>query len=82
MLITPLQYLLKEKALPIKTILNETGIHRTTLWRYKVGKENPEPPIADRLIKLFANVSTEINEEPYSLDFNGCYDKTIEVPDD
>lgn len=82
MLITPLQYLLKENSIAVAIIVEKTGFHRTTLWRWKKGLHHPEKPEAEKLISLYKEVEFEINGNPYTLDFNGCYDKTLEVAND
>jgi len=79
MFVTPLQYLLAKKVLSSTLIKSETGINRSTLLRWKKGLCQPDRVNAKRLIDLYKEKNISINDEKYELDFNGCYDKTVEV---
>ena len=82
MFITPLQYLLSEKVLSSSLIKSETGINRSTLLRWKKGEHQPDTKIARKLIQLYKEENIVVNGKNYQLDFNGCYEKTVEVDND
>jgi len=68
---------------PDAEILQETGKSRYSLRRWRRGESFPERQAAEALIALFARYELELPDgQPYRLDFNGCYEKSLEVPDD
>ena len=69
-LITPLQQLLRDKRRPTREICQATGRSRYAVGRWKRGESYPLPGDARRLIELF---------EAEGLDFNGCYEASVEV---
>jgi len=62
--------------------LQATGKSRYSLRRWRLGESYPERPAAEALIALFSRYELELPDGPYRLDFNGCYEKSLEVPDD
>lgn len=71
--ITPLQHLLLSKARRMDEITQATGRTRYTVRRWKRGLTLPSPEDSRNLIALFG---------PDALDFNGCYEASIEVRTD
>lgn len=70
MLITPLQRLLRDKARSTGEICEATGRTRYTVRRWRLGESYPERQDAQKLIELFG---------ADQLDFNGCYEASVEV---
>lgn len=74
MMISPLQRFLKINNVPRSRVRQVTGVSRTTVWRWQEGITCPSPECAKALIKLYGNGA---DGRPL-LDYNGCYDKTID----
>ena len=72
MMITPLQQLLRDKILRTAEITQATQRSRYTVRRWRSGETFPHRTDAEKLIELFG---------PDRLDFNGCYEATVEVRD-
>ena len=73
MLITPLQKLLLYKVEPSARVVQATGLERTQIWNWKVGRAFPNRLNAKKLIELYG---------ADRLDFNGCYVASIEISED
>jgi len=71
-----------KKVVSLSVIREKTGFNRSTVLRWKKGLTQPDKETARILIRLYKEHDLVINDEIYALDFNGCYDKTVEVPDD
>lgn len=69
-LITPLQHLLRSNGRKLSEVAQATGRSRYTVRRWKNGLKLPRPDEAQRLIEFYGR---EL------LDFNGCYEASVEV---
>lgn len=69
MKITLLQSLLRSNKRTVAQVMAATGRDRSTISRWRRGVTFPERADAELLIQLYAP----------DLDYNGCYDATIEV---
>lgn len=79
MIITPLQYALSVKTIPNNRIREACQVHRTTLWRWKMGLSRPQRLEAQALVELFEGVPLVIDETATVFDFNACYVPSVEV---
>jgi hypothetical protein len=73
MKITPLQFLLLNKNIPLAQVRQAVGCTRVLLWRWSKGISFPKRGNVERLIELYG---------PDQLDFNGCFVASREITDD
>jgi hypothetical protein len=76
MRITPLQDLLLRKVLPLADVMQATGRSRVQVWRWAKGASHPRDAVTrERLIEFY-------RERGHALDYNGCYQPSIELTED